>query len=151
MRVVKESIEKKSSFRSIAKEKINRWNDSPTWIGFKVLFTGLFLIFLRLDINANQTSSAWNFPITHFDSVDALGHLSYWFKIGELKLDDTTVIPVGINFNSSRDSKSSVLGQGWFIGPLGSYAVQTSETELSLIQPDGITRNFKSNRHYAEL
>lgn len=84
----------------------------------------------------------WSVPETHFDGVDARGHVCYSEKIGEVDFGGGLNLPLIINFRSDRESSSPYLGKGWILALLDSNFVQTGENAFQMVQPDGWVRPF---------
>lgn len=76
-------------------------------------------------------------PSNHFDGVNELGELSFWEKVGEIKLEDDLRLPININFRSGRETTSRYLGKGWLLAPLDSNIVQLEENRFMMLQPNG--------------
>lgn len=84
----------------------------------------------------------WSVPVTHFNGVDAKGHVCYSEQIEEVDFGDGLKLPLIINFRSDRESSSPYLGKGWILALLDSNFVQTGENAFRMTQPDGWVRPF---------
>jgi hypothetical protein len=85
----------------------------------------------------------WTLPVNHFDGVNEWGYVSYWEKVGDLDLGNGLVLPLTINFCSSRDGwNSPYVGQGWMLPLLDSNFVQVDERTFRMVEPDGRIRMF---------
>jgi hypothetical protein len=101
------------------------------------------LAFLATEGPGRACGLDWTLPANHFDGVNEWGYVSYWEKVGDLDLGDGLILPLTINFCTSRDGWSSpYLGQGWILPLLDSNFVQVDERTFRMVEPDGRIRMF---------
>ncbi len=85
---------------------------------------------------------SWTQPYNTFDSVNERGHVSLWETVGKIDLGRGLVLPIIINFRSSRETISPYLGYGWMLALLESHMYQTEDNQFTMVQPDGWNRYF---------
>lgn len=83
----------------------------------------------------------WSKPKFYFDSINERGYVSYWEKIGNVKMGKEE-IPIHLHFLSNRKSSSPYAGYGWSVPLLESRMEQVSENAFRLWQPEGRFRDF---------
>ncbi len=93
----------------------------------------------------------WKVPKNHFDGVNERGNLSYWEKVGDVHLNETTNVPLVIGFNSARTSTSPYLGDGWTLPFLESNVVQVDSKRFLMMLPDGENVRFKRKDETSQI
>lgn len=105
-------------------------------------FLGIGILIIQLSATfAFSCGVEWKKPKTHFDGVNEYGFVSYWNQVGELTMGKEK-FPLIIGFRSDWQRTSPYLGQGWLLGILDSYIVQTGSDAFDMIEPDGYTVPF---------
>jgi len=88
-------------------------------------------------------------PVNHFDGVNEDGVVSWWKKIGEVDCGDNPDgtplnLPLTINFKSSRESDSPLLGKGWMLALLESHFIPLDDQgTFIMVEPGGYNRFFR--------
>ena len=83
-------------------------------------------------------------PYFVFDGVDAVGHVLYVKRIGEIKWTDDS-FPVVVRWNSGDKGTSAILGAGWSLPIAESRIVPIDANRFVMRQPDGCERRFSRN------
>jgi hypothetical protein len=87
----------------------------------------------------------WNLPIYKFDNINEFGFVDIWSNLGSLELGNNQDIPLNIEFQSNRNSSSTVLGKGWYFPLLESHIEQQDDNTFAFYLPDGRKLLFYRN------
>jgi hypothetical protein len=111
--------------------------------GFLYLFFAHFLLCGKA-VRA-EGDFDWNLPVYKFDNINELGFVDIWSNLGSLKLGNDQDIPLNIEFQSNRNSSSTVLGKGWYFPLLESHVEQQDDNTFAVYLPDGRKLLFYRN------
>jgi hypothetical protein len=81
-------------------------------------------------------------PVQHFESIAHDGTLFFVDRWIDMNMSDGSVIPFIVNFDNTREIPSPYLGAKWKIPLLESAAIETSETETTVLMPNGVRFTF---------